>query len=245
MTVLSALLPCEQGVAAYAALYRHADTLIAGGNDRTRGQIMADTLVERLTGQTTAEAVSAEIGLAMTDAALFCGDDEPAELSDYGPIPAALARDLARGGADPARENPTGEVEHARVFLRRLFADPITGIIAQIDRRRRRFGGTLAKLLVYRDQYCRDPYCDASIRHLDHIQAHSIGGSTTEVNGRGLCERGNYVATMPGWKARVVDAIFHTVEITTPTGHTYTSRPPPALGSGRVRRRRRHYPLRI
>ncbi|HEU4543265.1 MAG TPA: hypothetical protein VFR23_19200, partial [Jiangellaceae bacterium] len=62
---------------------------------------------------------------------------------------------------------------------------------------------------------------------------YATGGSTTEVNGRGLCERGNYVATMPGWKAQVVDAIFHTVEITTPTGHTYQSRPPPAPGARR------------
>ncbi|HEU4540420.1 MAG TPA: hypothetical protein VFR23_04780, partial [Jiangellaceae bacterium] len=90
-------------------------------------------------------------------------------------------------------------------------------MVTRIDRRRRRFDGTLAALLVYQDQHCRDPYCDAPIRHLDHIRGYATGGSTTEVNGRGLCERGNYVATMPGWKAQVVDAIFHTVEITTPT----------------------------
>jgi len=96
MAFLSALLPCEQGVAAYAALLRHADALIGGGDPRTRGQIMADTLVERVTGQAAADDVSAEIGLIMTDAALFSGDDSPAELTGFGPVPADIARGLAR-----------------------------------------------------------------------------------------------------------------------------------------------------
>ena len=42
--------PSPQGVAVYAALTRHADTLRAAGDPRTRGQLMADTLVERTTG---------------------------------------------------------------------------------------------------------------------------------------------------------------------------------------------------
>ena len=88
MAIVSALLPCEQGVAAYAALRRQADTMIATGDRRSRGQIMADTLVERVTGQATADEVSAEIGLIMTDSALFGGDDTPAELTGYGPVPA-------------------------------------------------------------------------------------------------------------------------------------------------------------
>ncbi len=48
MTYLTALLPVAQGVAAYAALRRAAD---ACGDGRSRGQVMADTLVERLTGR--------------------------------------------------------------------------------------------------------------------------------------------------------------------------------------------------
>ena len=57
MTWLTALLPVAQGVAGYAALSRHADTNIATGDARGRGQVMADTLVERVTGQSTAEQV--------------------------------------------------------------------------------------------------------------------------------------------------------------------------------------------
>ncbi|HWU23465.1 MAG TPA: DUF222 domain-containing protein [Nocardioides sp.] len=57
MTRLTALLPVAQGVAAYTALARHADTNIATGDERGRGHVMADTLVERLTGQAHASDV--------------------------------------------------------------------------------------------------------------------------------------------------------------------------------------------
>ncbi|NDL56256.1 HNH endonuclease [Phytoactinopolyspora mesophila] len=216
MTTFSALLPCEQGVAAYAALRRHADTLVAAGDARSRQQIMADTLVERVTGQATADAVTAEIGLVMTDASLLFGDNEPAQVTDYGPIPAETARTL---------------LEQARVFLRRLFTDPATGIVTDCDPRRRRFDGTLARLLIYRDGRCRDPFCDAPIRHIDHIQPHAAGGPTTPVNGRGTCERGNHTRQLPGWTIRLIDPSRYIVETITPTGHRYQSRPPSAPGA--------------
>src|SRR5690349_12267602 len=58
MANLTALLPVAQGVACKVALAQEANRLRAEGDTRTRGQIMADTLVERITGQTTANAVS-------------------------------------------------------------------------------------------------------------------------------------------------------------------------------------------
>lgn len=51
MTYVTALLPVAQGVSVYAALRRAADT---AGGPRTRGQVMADTLVERVTGRSAA-----------------------------------------------------------------------------------------------------------------------------------------------------------------------------------------------
>ena len=41
MSVLSGLLPVEQGVACLAALRRHTDAVVAAGDTRTRDQIMA------------------------------------------------------------------------------------------------------------------------------------------------------------------------------------------------------------
>jgi hypothetical protein len=85
-------------------------------------------------------------------------------------------------------------------------------------------------LIKLRDRRCRDPYCDAPIRHIDHIQRFSDGGLTIYPNGRGTCERGNYAREMPGWNIDAassgLDGQHHTIKITTPTGHTYLSRAP-------------------
>lgn len=222
MSVLSAYLPVEQGVAAWAALKRHTDTVSAGGDPRTRDQIMADTLVERLTGQQTAADVNIEVGLLMpVDALLDPDSPSSAELPGFGPLPAPLARQII-------------DTTQGRRYWRRLFTAPRTGAdtgpLVGGDPQRRRFDGWLAQLITLRDQHCRDPYCEAPIRHIDHITRYSEGGRTTLTNGRGVCARGNYVREMPGWQVKLRDAGLdgsaHAVAVTTPTGHTYTSHAP-------------------
>lgn len=234
MAVLSAFLPAEQGIAAWAGLDRHARGLRAAGDARSRGQIMADTLVERLTGQASAAVVPVEIGVTKTADSLFTAgtdnaDQTPADLHGYGPLPVDLALDLAA----------TAE-RQAAAWVRRLVTDPVDGTVAHVDTKRRRFDGPLAELIRHRDQLCRDPYCTAPIRHLDHVRPYRDGGATTAANGAGLCERGNYVKDMPGWTRRVVIGPgAPAIEITTPTGHSYTSKAPPALGPGDRRGGRR------
>jgi len=53
-------------------------------------QIRADTFVERLTGQVTADAVPVTIGLTMSTDALLDDDEAAAVLDGFGPIPAEL-----------------------------------------------------------------------------------------------------------------------------------------------------------
>lgn len=258
MSVLSAFLPAEQGIAAWANLDRHARTVRAAGDPRGHGQVMADTLVERLTGQPTAAAVPVEIGITMTADSLLANgaggaDQTPAELDGYGPIPADLALDLAAQAAGPDADRPSHAAGPAAtdtecqtaVWVRRLFTDPVDESIAHVDTKRRRFDGHLARLIRHRDQVCRDPYCTAPIRHLDHVQPYRDGGPTSSDNGAGLCERGNYAKDMPGWQRRVLAPSADdptdrgdqspkapVIEIETPTGHCYTSPVPPALGPG-------------
>jgi hypothetical protein len=264
MAVLSALVPCEQGVAAYASLRRHAEAAVAAGDGRSLNQLMADTLVQRLTGQATADSVSAEIGLVMTDSTLFGRSDEPADLTGYGPIPAQTARNIAdqntnsqpghagahsdngHHGDGRACNSDPAEAERARIWVRRLSTDPVTGVVVDCDPRRRRFDGVLARLLTYRDGgRCRTPYCDAPIRHIDHIRSYAAGGPTTSVNGRGTCQRCNIIREMPGWKVQVIDEARHIVETTTPTGHRYRSSPLPAPGTGRSARARQLVSFRL
>ena len=80
MTYLTGFLPVAQGVACYAALTQAADTARAAGDPRTRAQVMADTLVQRLTGQAHATGTPVEIDLVMTDHTLLHGSHEPAVL---------------------------------------------------------------------------------------------------------------------------------------------------------------------
>ncbi|MCC3270025.1 HNH endonuclease [Arthrobacter gengyunqii] len=73
MAYVSALLPVAQGVSVFAALTKEAHRLRAAGDPRSKGQIMADTFVERSTGQARAEDVRVEVQLIMTDRALLHG----------------------------------------------------------------------------------------------------------------------------------------------------------------------------
>ncbi|MGH8971552.1 MAG: HNH endonuclease, partial [Actinomycetes bacterium] len=108
---------------------------------------------------------------------------------------------------------------------------PDTGRLVAMDSRRRTFPAPLRRFLVLRDQTCRTPWCGAPIRHADHVQPAHADGPTSTANGQGLCEACNHTKQAPGWHTRPgPGGAGHTVTITTPTGHTYTSRPPPPPG---------------
>ncbi|WP_106848280.1 HNH endonuclease signature motif containing protein [Blastococcus sp. Marseille-P5729] len=132
-------------------------------------------------------------------------------------IPAPLARQIA-----------LITDEKARRWIRRVFTDPVSGQVRQVDERRRSFTGALRHAIQVRDQACR--VCGAPIRDIDHINPHAAGGATSWLNGQGLCRRCNQTKTLPGWRtgAFEVDGAHVTV-IRTPTGHRYTSHPPPPL----------------
>ena len=65
-------------------------------DDRSRGQVMADTLVERVTGRPAETPEPVAVNLVMTDETLLGGDTTPAVVEGYGPIPAAVARTRQR-----------------------------------------------------------------------------------------------------------------------------------------------------
>ena len=291
MAIVSAYLPVRDGVACYAALRRHAETLKAGGAERSLSQLMADIFIERLTGRTPAVGPDIEIALIMTDQALFgagesptnpatestgptpdspasapptstppasahpkpappqpappkpssepairptiadAPEQEPASLVGYGPIPAALAREFIRSAEDGARAaGATAAARAAKIWIRRLYADPVTGVLTRMDTQRRLFSPAQRRFLVYRDQYCRTPWCGTPIRHADHATPHANGGPTSIDNGQGLCERCNHTKEAPGWTARA--DTDRTVSTTTPSGATYRSRPPALTPSG-------------
>ncbi|SOJ54785.1 hypothetical protein MSIMFB_02278 [Mycobacterium simulans] len=221
MTWVTALLPVAQGVAVYAALRRAADTTF---DDRTRGQVMADTLVERVTGRPADVAEPVAVNLVISDETLLGHGDTPAVVDGYGPIPAAVARNLVSDAVADTRSGAT---------LRRLYRHPRSGALVAMESRSRCFPKGLAAFIGLRDQGCRTPYCDAPIRHRDHAQPHHLGGPTTAANGLGSCERCNYVKESPGWHVSTTtdETGWHKAEFTTPTGMCYHSTAPPLPGS--------------
>lgn len=252
MTRFSAVLPLEQGVAVHATLGRAADTARAAGDERTRGQVMADALVAAVLGNrheasqragSVAESVAARAGtwgetvaptapqapvvpvavqVTLSDATLLnlpgAAGDEPGWVSAPGvapvPLPAEDVRDLL------ARASEAGLAS-----LRRLYTDP-DGQLVAMDSRSRAFPAGLAQFLAVRDRTCRTPYCDAPVRHRDHVHRWIDGGQTSAVNGQGLCEACNQTKEAAGWSAQVTDTDPHEVETTTPTGHRHRSRAP-------------------
>jgi hypothetical protein len=214
MSQLSALLPVKDGVAVMAALRRAADTAISHGDGRGRAQIMADTLVGRVVsgGHESAADIGVMVNLVISDASGFGGSDDPGWVEGYGPVPADLAREL--GASDVA-------------WVRRLYTSPRAGELVAMDSRARRFPSRLGELVRLRDRRCRTPWCDAPVRHADHVEAFKAGGETSALNGQGLCEACNYAKEAIGWRARPRAGPGHTVETVTPTGHGYCSTAPP------------------
>ncbi|MCD4533318.1 HNH endonuclease [Nocardioides sp. cx-169] len=220
MCWVTALLPVTAGVGVYAALLAAAKAAVASGDERGKGQVMADTLVARVTGASAAETPRVEVKLVMTDRSLLGQADDAAHLAGYGPVPAPWARALVKDAT-----------AQARAFIRRLYVAPATGELIAMDSRARLAPQGLADLVATRDQdLCRTPWCGAPIAQTDHAHAFQAGGETSAANLQGLCQRCNLAKQAPGWFATpVITQVRHTIETTTPTGHRHRSRAPAQL----------------
>lgn len=219
MMWLTSLLPVKDGVAVWAVLARDADRARAAGDERSRGQIMADTLRDRvLGGGAEATAPTLMINVVVPDSVLLGDEHGTGWVQDYGPVPGDLLREWIAQNAEDGIDQ----------WVRRLYASPKTGELVAMDSKSDKFVGKLAEFLRLRDQQCRTGHCDGLVRHLDHVKRRADGGPTSAENGQGTCETCNYAKEAPGWSARFIRGPDgeHVVEITTPTGHRYTSRPP-------------------
>lgn len=172
----------------------------------------------------------------------------PARIVGHGPLPAPLARAHLLRGLDP------GDGAPATVWLRRIFTTPDGRDLAAVDSVRRLFPPWLREALILRGDRCRRPYCDALIRHADHVQPASEEGPTALANGQGLSARCNHTKDLPGFTSRVLSRRevedyaagpdddpnthlarqagpgTHVTLLQTPTGHTYLSTAPPLTG---------------
>ena len=241
MAWLGVLVSIKHGVAVHATLHREARRAKAAGDPSSIGQLMADILVQRVvhpgladtatggadadstwagasaptsaSGVATESTVPVMVNVVVRDSVLIGDADGTGWVEGHGPVPGDLIRQWVADNADAGVET----------WFRRLYEQPTTGSLVAMDSRAELFQGRLAEFIRLRDRVCRTRGCGARIRHVDHVEPRARGGPTTADNGQGLCELCNYAKEADGWTARTIPGPRHTVEITTPTGHTYTS----------------------
>ena len=215
---ITAVVGQEHFAAVIGALDTAAGTARAAGDPRTHSQVKADTLVERVTGIDPAAPMTLHVNLVVGVDTLLADDPAPGHLIGSGPIPATLARALVNGATPVTRDQ--------RATLRRLFVTPHDRQLVAMESRSRTFPKALAELIDLRDAgRCRTPWCNAPIRHHDHVIPDREGGPTDLDNGQGLCERCNYAKESPGWISWTDPG--GGIGTLTPAAHVHTSHPPP------------------
>ena len=88
------------------------------------------------------------------------------------------------------------------VTMRKLVADPITGVLSACGRSTYRVPERLREFIVRRDGTCRFPGCGRAARssQIDHAEAWDDGGSTDPDNLGALCTRHHQLKTHAGWR---------------------------------------------
>lgn len=207
MGSLIADLPVEAATAVYSRVDRIAHTLRGHDESRTLEQLRADVLTELCLGQRQAD-MRAEIVVHVRDTTIAAADDRPAELSGHGPIPAWLARHLARQPGS---------------ILRKVVTDPVSGTVRDVGRTRYRPPAALADAIRIRDRECRMPGCHRPTRHcdIDHATSWAKGGATAARNLIALCRKHHRLKDQPGWHFALNTA--GDLTITTPSNARHTS----------------------
>ncbi|WP_255632496.1 HNH endonuclease signature motif containing protein [Amycolatopsis sp. TNS106] len=204
--------PVEKVAAAYTRIDREARALKTGGETRTLDQLRADIALDLMLGGQGGKSERSEVFLYM-DLDTYLGvNEDPAELAGHGHIPASLARRIASG---------------PDTVLRRIITDPLSGQVLDLGRDRYRPTAGLGEFVRVRDRECRRPGCHrpAQACDLDHSVPWQHGGHTADTELVDLCRRDHRLKDEPGWIYRLAED--GTLTITTPTGHSYDSTPPP------------------
>ncbi|WP_114856391.1 HNH endonuclease signature motif containing protein [Brachybacterium sp. YJGR34] len=216
MGVLTARLPGLDAARIRKGLSHAAEKARAEGDRRGHQQIMADLLADALIGRGDGvDPTALDIGVIITDRSLLAPRHaDAATIEGFGPVPHEHIRDEMR------RALVTEEDSDLALTLRRLYTDPEDGQLVAVESRSRAFPPALSRLLLWSHESCRAPFCDADIRHNDHIVPWSQGGPTSRDNGNGLCA-GDNQKEESGESVRVVtdeDGTRRTVEWTTRYG---------------------------
>jgi hypothetical protein len=218
MATVWAYLPAPGAAKLMAAVDAHAHALVdEPGAERTLDQKRADVLTDladlALGHPDLASANRPAVQVTVALSTLLGCDDAPGELAGYGPIPAALAREIA---ADP---NGTWQ---------RLVTDT-AGRVLDASRSYSP-PPRLRDHVIARDPTCRFPGCrrNACRCELDHLIPYPRGSTAVE-NLHPLCPRHHHLKHEAGW--RVQRSGDGTTTWTTPTGRRVDKPPDDPLAA--------------
>jgi hypothetical protein len=203
MAWLSTYLPAPEAVAAFTVIDALAGSHQYEGDERTIDQRRADAFAAVFT--TILDTGATPDGTALprrhhrrwniqvtVGAGTLLGlDDLPGELGGYGPIPAEMARRLAKDGT-----------------WRRLLTDPVTGVLLDRGDATYRPGADLTDAVIARDVTCTHPYCGqpAWRCELDHIDpfdpSRPAADQTVAPNLQAACKHHHEQKTSGGWSVR-------------------------------------------
>ena len=135
-------------------------------------------------------------------------DDDPAELTGYGPIPADMARRIAADGT-----------------WRRLLTDPANGAVLEASTTRHDPGALVTETLLARHPVCAWPGCNRTSRECDrdHLTPFARSGRTSLSGMAPYCEYHHVVKDTRAWGWTTTSHPDGSITLTTPTGHRYTT----------------------
>ncbi len=178
--------------------------------------------------QNRAAADAAVVHVLAQSSTVDGGSDAPGYLPGYGVLPAESVRDLAgrakikpvRLPGDTADAGPCGESKPSH-------SGDSPEAAGQADNAEPGYrpSAALSEFIRWRDLTCRFPGCDAPAERcdIDHTTPWPLG-PTHPSNTKLYCRAHHLIKTFcPGWSDRQYPD--GTVEVTTPTGHTYTTEP--------------------
>ncbi|MFT4260496.1 DUF222 domain-containing protein [Microbacterium sp.] len=199
-------------VTIHANAATRAETCDTRSLDQIRCDLALDLLLTGTAAGHDAEGlltgIRGSISVTVPVTTLMGVTDMPAELNGRVPIDAATARRLA--AAAPGWD--------------RILTHPITGALLAVDRYRPT--AEMKRWLRARDRRCRFPGCGyaAVDCDIDHTRDAAHGGPTETENLAHLCRRHHVAKHQTPW--RVTRSGAGAFTWTSPTGRTYSDRPP-------------------
>jgi hypothetical protein len=216
MVALPVLLGAIEGQLIYTRLTAAAKLLPAldiRSMDQKRADLLVDAVLTGLPhdGLPELQGRRPSIQIIVSADTLLEVDDQPADLTGYGPITAETARRLAADSSGT---------------WRRLLTDPDTGQLLDISENRYRPSQRLRDFVSARDGVCAFRTCNQPGYRceFEHIVPRLQGGKTCRCNGALACKRHNLCKIDTGWAYQLnPDGSF---TWTADTGHTYLAHPP-------------------